>query len=97
MLIIVTLTSKEYCNFPVMNSEITFPIYRKYKNDKSFFKIISETEFEEIKFLKEKGELHHFKAKILPDFNFIFDMINDFDTYWDTSSEDEFKMAKSKI
>ena len=80
-----------------MSSEIIFPIYRKYKNEKSFFKIISKTEFEEIKFLKNKGELHYFKAKILPDFNFILDMINDFTPYWEASSEKEFKIAKSKI
>ncbi|MCB9361713.1 MAG: hypothetical protein H6587_08795 [Flavobacteriales bacterium] len=80
-----------------MSSEIIFPVYRKYKNEKSFFKITSPTEFEEIKFLGNRGEIHYFKAKILPDFNFILDMINDFEPYWEVSSEKEFKMAKSKI
>lgn len=80
-----------------MNSKNIFPIFRKYKNEKSFFKIISKTEFEEIKFLKDKAEIHYFKAKILPDFNFISDMINDYKLYWENSSEKEFKKAKSKI
>ena len=70
-----------------MNSNNIFPI----------FKIISKTEFEEVKFLKDKAEIHYFKATILPDFNFILDMINDFETYWEISSEKEFETIKSKI
>ncbi|TXB65452.1 hypothetical protein FRY74_08495 [Vicingus serpentipes] len=80
-----------------MNSNNIFPIFRKYKNEKSFFKIISKTEFEEVKLLKDKAEIHHFTANILPDFNFISDMISDFEPYWEISSEKEFETIKSKI
>jgi hypothetical protein len=31
-----------------IKSEINFPTYRKYKNNKNYFKIISNTEFDEI-------------------------------------------------
>lgn len=76
---------------------ILFPVFRKYSNNKSFFKIISKSEFEEIKFLNEKAELHCFTAKILPDFNFINDMIENHNNHWVESNEEEFKKMKLKI
>lgn len=94
---IVTLTYKDYCNFPFMNSEIEFPLYRKYKNDKSFFKVTSDSSFEEITFIKEKATFHLFNAKILPDRNYIFDMIYNYEPYWNKSNKEEFEEAKSKI
>jgi len=80
-----------------MKLEITFPVYRKYKNEKSFFKIISKTEFEEIKLFKDNGTLQHFEAKILPDHNFIYDMINNYSEHWALSDEKEYESIKSKI
>lgn len=57
-------------------SEWSFPEYRKYSNDSSYFRIHSETYFEEIK--KMPGGLRHyvFKARILPDRNYIADMLH---------------------
>ena len=75
---------------------MTFPTYRKYKNEKSFFKIISKTEFEEIKLFKDNGTLHLFKAKILPDHNYIHDMISNYEEYWNLSDENEYQLIKSK-
>ena len=73
-----------------MNKEITYPQYRKYSNNKSYFKIISSDEFEEIQLLGTKKSLHLFKAKILPDRNYVNDMLTDFHLYWDKISEEEF-------
>ncbi|MCB0410492.1 MAG: hypothetical protein KDD29_09760 [Flavobacteriales bacterium] len=80
-----------------MKNEISFPVFRKYKNQKSFFKIISQTEFEEIKLFGAKGELHSFSAKILPDRNYIYDMLYNYTDYWDESDENEFNLIKSKF
>jgi len=53
----------------------TFPQYRKYPNNKSFFKVLSNNEFEEINAIGKKYFLTKVEAKILPDRNFIADMI----------------------
>jgi len=56
-----------------MNPE--FPKYRKYPNNKSYFKVLSTEAFEEIQVIGKKYFLTTVEAKILPDRNFIFDMI----------------------
>lgn len=58
-------------------SEIIFPAYRKYKNNKNFFKIINENEFEEISFIGSKVIVTKHLAKILPDRNLIADLLYD--------------------
>ena len=60
-----------------MSDTLLFPQYRKYKNNKHFFKIVSHTEFEEISFIGNKKIIHTTVAKILPDRNFIADLLND--------------------
>lgn len=61
-----------------MDQRISYPLYRKYANEKNFFKIISAEEFEELSLIGGKWHLNHFKAKILPDRNFIHDLtLND--------------------
>ncbi len=54
-----------------------FPQYRKYKNNKHFFKIMSDHEFEEISFIGKKKLISTTIAKILPDRNLIADLLND--------------------
>ena len=63
--------------------KFSYPQYRKYKNNRSYFKIISPDEFEEIVVFKGKGRLHHFQARILPDRNLVSDMTFDFQDYWE--------------
>ena len=53
-----------------------FPVYRKYSNNKNYFKIISFKEFYEILFIGKKIILKKFEAKIYPDKLFIVDLIN---------------------
>lgn len=55
--------------------EITFPIYRRYTNNKSWFKVLGPDSFEEVQLMGPYYSIHHFEAKILPDRNFIADMI----------------------
>ena len=69
---------------------MNFPLYRKYPNNKSFFKILDADHFDEIKLTGKLIELHHFEAKILPDRNFILDMIEMEGGFWVESSESEY-------
>lgn len=67
-----------------------FPQYRRYKNGLSYFKITSESQFTEIKRLGKNWDEFHFVAKILPDRNFIQDMLYDYQNHWDEIEELEF-------
>jgi len=59
-----------------MNFEgINFPVYRKYKNNKSYFKISAPDHFEEIKVFGAKFLISRIEAKIYPDRLFISDLV----------------------
>lgn len=66
-----------------------FPQYRKYKNGKSYFKITSTEEFEEYQLQFGRIEKHYFKASILPDRNFIADMLVDYHDHWEKVDEED--------
>ncbi len=70
--------------------QITFPTYRKYKNNKHFFKIISENKFEEISFIGTKVIVTSHLAKILPDRNLIADLLYDSNVA-DLSTQQEYE------
>lgn len=53
-----------------------YPLYRKYSNNKHYFKINSDTEFEELTLIGEKVIHSIKKATILPDKNFVSDLIH---------------------
>ena len=79
-----------------MNQTIAYPQYRKYINNKAYFKIFSDKEWEEIQVVGEKNILHHFVVKILPDRNFIYDMTFDYERNWLKIEADEYDLMKSK-
>jgi hypothetical protein len=81
----------------MMNASPVYPLYRKYKNEKSYFKILSPDEFEEIQVLGKRYSLHHFTVKILPDRNFIYDMTFDFQTNWEEITDEEYRIVKNKV
>lgn len=59
-----------------MNAEgINFPLYRKYKNNKSYFKIINSQLFEEIQIIGSKKAVRQTEAKLFPEKLFINDLI----------------------
>lgn len=68
-----------------------FPQYRRYKNRKSYFKILNEEEFVEYKLTGKRLESHRFKAKILPDRNYINDMLYNYEPYWEVIGESDFQ------
>ena len=69
---------------------MNFPQFRKYKNGKSFFKIISNQQFEEYQLQFGKVVKHEFKAAILPDRNYISDMLEHYSEHWDKIEEADF-------
>lgn len=73
---------------------MTYPQYRKYKNNQSYFKIISKNEFEEIKKENNSWKIYVFEAKILPDRNFIYDMTFEYENHWEVIEENEFEKLK---
>ncbi len=77
--------------------KITYPQYRKYPNNKSFFKIISEDKFEEIQLLGRKKSIHTFEAKILPDRNFISDLTFNYSEHWILSDQNEYEEIKKHV
>ncbi len=77
--------------------EIIYPQYRKYPNDKAYFKIISATEWEEIQVVGNKYMPHQFTVNILPDRNFIYDMTFDYKNNWAVIDESEYELIKGKI
>jgi hypothetical protein len=46
----------------LMEKETTFPAYRKLKNGKSIYEIVSENEFYEIQLINEKRFMFHIRA-----------------------------------
>jgi len=77
-----------------LNIPITFPQYRKYKNNKSFFKVNSFTQWEEIQVMGTKHFLHVYEVKILPDRNFINDMLYEYEKSWDLITSEEYFEVK---
>lgn len=73
-----------------------FPIFRKYDNDKSFFKIESADRFVELKLTGSRVEEFVFEAKIHPDRVFIQDMIAMENGHWVESNKAEFEDIKSR-
>ncbi len=72
-------------------NQLQFPKYRKYKNNKNFFKIINENEFDEISFIGSKAIVVKHIAKILPDRNFIYDLLNDVGNTSELSNQKEYE------
>lgn len=69
---------------------MNFPIYRKYADGSAFFEIISESEFRELKKIGSAFELHLIKATILPERNYVTDLINNNGGHYVEITQSEF-------
>jgi hypothetical protein len=67
----------------------SFPQYRKYSNNRNFFKINSAEDFEEISFIGSKRIVRQYRAAILPDRNLIHDLLHD-PAFAETITEEEY-------
>jgi hypothetical protein len=70
---------------------MTFPVYRKYADNSAYFEIVSQTEFRELKRIGRFYELHHIHARILPERNYLSDLISNSDGYYVESHRAEFE------
>jgi len=75
---------------------MTFPQFLKYSNNKSYFKIHSLTQWEELQVIGNKVIVSVFEVKILPDRNFMNDMLSNEGNRWMVVSEAEYELIKSK-
>ena len=84
-----------------MQTDITYPVYRKYPHNKTFFKINSDEQFEELNIAGNKYSLHKFHAKIHPDRMYIFDLVHNYHEHYIEIDEAEYKRVlddcKSKL
>lgn len=71
-----------------------FPVYRKYKNNKSYFKILSQNEFEEVKMGINGCDVTKYKVSKLPDRNFLNDMLFNYSEYWDVIDDQEYEEVR---
>ncbi len=70
---------------------VSFPAYRKYPNNKSYFKVLSAETFEEIQIIGRYYRIERFVAKILPDRYFISDMLDLASGHWVETDEESFE------
>lgn len=77
--------------------EINYPQYRKYHNNKSFFKIISDKEWEEVQLIGSNSILNQYTVKIMPDRNYLSDMTFDYKDNWEEISEEEYSLHRKKV
>ena len=70
--------------------DINFPVYRKYKNNKSYFKIIQPKLFEEIQVIGSKKVIKLTEAKQFPEMLFISDLISNFSVMADEINEEDY-------
>jgi hypothetical protein len=73
---------------------INFPVYRKYKNNKSYFKIIAPNLFEEIQLIGNKKIVKQIEAKQFPEKVFIHDLIFNYSLMAEAISYNEYEMLK---
>jgi hypothetical protein len=74
--------------------DINFPVYRKYKNNKSYFKIINPFLFEEIQIIGSKKFRKVHEAKQFPERNFIYELLVNFSEMADEIGEWEYNSVK---
>lgn len=80
-----------------MSESVDFPQYRKYKNGKSLFRITAEDEFTEIQAIGSSFVSYTVKAKILPDRNYIADMLYNYHSIWEIATAEEYNLFEQKV
>ncbi len=71
--------------------KVVYPIYLKYSNNKSFFKITAADAFEELQVMPSAYSIHRIKATTLPDRNYIHDMVQNEGERWEAITQEEYQ------
>jgi hypothetical protein len=72
------------------NEDIHFPVFRKYKNNKSYFKILSFKQFEEVQLIGSKKIVNLTEALHFPEMLFIKDLIYNYAEMAEVINEAEY-------
>jgi hypothetical protein len=78
-------------------TEIIYPQYRRYLNGRSWFKISSPAEMEEVQQIGSRYVLHTLNATILPDRNHIYDLTFGYAEYATVISAAEYAEARKLV
>jgi len=77
--------------------DIDFPVYRKYKNNKTYFKIIHPRLFEEIQLIGSKKLIKQTEAKLYPEVLFVNDLLLNYGEMAVEISKDEYDLVKGNL
>ena len=77
-----------------MNKDNFFPQYRKLSNEKAFYKIVDERNFEEIQLIGSKKLIYSTYAEQYPEILRIKDMLNCLNDFFIISTEEEWNNIK---
>jgi hypothetical protein len=77
--------------------DIKFPVFRKYKNNRHYYQIMNNKEFEEIQVIGSRKTINRLLASQLPEFNLIHDLIHNYSAFAEVISEDEYQRVKADI
>lgn len=77
--------------------DMNFPVYRKYTNGRSYFRILSETEFEELRPLGNKVFLSRIKADKWPERQFINDLLYHYQDMACAIEEEEYQSLAERV
>lgn len=73
----------------MQSKDTVFPQYRKLANNRSFYKIIDDRNFEEIQLVGTLKNRYSFEAKLYPEFLKIKDLLNLVDENYALSTKTE--------
>ena len=73
--------------------DIVFPVYRKYKNGLSLFRINGADSFDEIRIMGARHLHSHHEVKTLPERNFLYDLVINYEAYAESISAEAFESA----
>lgn len=79
------------------HKNIQFPQYRRYKNGLSYFKILSELEFDEIKIIGNKAVKHKVVAHQYPEKVVINDLLFNYSAFAEEIREDVYRTVERML
>ncbi|HQQ94024.1 MAG TPA: hypothetical protein PLQ93_05680 [Bacteroidia bacterium] len=70
--------------------DINFPVYRRYKNGKTYFKIVNPKLFEEVQLIGNRKIVKQLEARLFPERRFVHDMVYNYSAMAEAISEEEY-------
>jgi hypothetical protein len=77
--------------------DINFPVFRKYRNNHRYYRIINNRELEEIQVIGTKKILHTLLAQQLPEIQLINDLIYHYHAFAEEINEEEYQRVRAHI